>query len=377
MPDADPLVNPDAFGGPPPGPGGPADHRPSGAAGAAGTEPPGHLLTPDAAPPDRELENTLRPASFGEFVGQGRVVDNLRIALEAARARSEPLDHVLLSGGPGLGKTSLARILASELGTRHHGATGPALERPRDLVGILTQLEEGDVFFIDEVHRVPVAVEEYLYTAMEDFTVDFTLDQGPNARVLPLPLKRFTLVGATTREGLLSSPFRGRFGLVERLAPYPDADLVAILRRSAGILGVTLSPEGAALIAARSRGTPRIANRFLRRVRDFAQVEGQPAIDAAVASGALERLGIDANGLEDLDRRVLACLAASTGPVGLKTIAAAVGESEDTIEEVYEPHLLRSGFLQKTSRGRILTAAGREAIGLGPRADDEPPSLFS
>ncbi|MEM7308635.1 MAG: Holliday junction branch migration DNA helicase RuvB [Planctomycetota bacterium] len=364
MPDADPLVNPDAFSGSP-GSSPPAEG------------PAGRLLAPDASLPDREIENTLRPRTFDDFVGQTRVVDNLRIALQAARGRGEPLDHVLLSGGPGLGKTSLARILASELGTRHHGATGPALERPRDLVGILTQLEDGDVFFIDEIHRVPVAVEEYLYTAMEDFTVDFTLDQGPNARVLPLPLKRFTLVGATTRDGLLSSPFRGRFGLVERLAPYPDDDLVRILLRAAGILGVELTPEGAALVASRSRGTPRIANRFLRRVRDFAQVEEQARIDAGVAGGALERLGIDHHGLEDLDRRVLACLAASDGPVGLKTIAAAVGESEDTIEEVYEPHLLRSGFLQKTSRGRMITGAGRKAIGLPLQGGPEPPGLFA
>jgi holliday junction DNA helicase RuvB len=354
MQDADPLVNPEAFAGAP-----------------------ARLVTPAALGAERELENTLRPRSFGEFVGQTRAVENLRIALSAARGRGEALDHVLLSGGPGLGKTSLARILAGELGTRLHAATGPALERPRDLVGLLTQLEQGDVFFIDEIHRVPVAVEEYLYTAMEDFTVDFTLDQGPNARILPLPLKRFTLVGATTREGLLSSPFRGRFGLVERLLPYPDHDLVTILRRSAGILGVTLDDEAALLIATRSRATPRIANRFLRRVRDFAQVAGTSAVGRALAADALERLGVDEHGLEDLDRRVLACLSASSAPVGLKTIAAAVGETEDTIEEVYEPHLLRSGFLQKTSRGRAITAAGRRVLGLSAAPRDAARDLFS
>ena len=363
MPNLDPLVNPDAFSGAPQGGRPVADDR---------------LSSPAVGGVEREHEATLRPATFGEFVGQKRAVENLRIALRAANGRGEPLDHVLLSGGPGLGKTSLARILAGELGTRLHAATGPALERPRDLVGLLTQLEDGDVFFIDEVHRTPVAVEEYLYTAMEDFTVDFTLDTGPNARILPLPLKRFTLVGATTREGLLSSPFRGRFGLVERLSPYPDEDLVLILNRSAGILEVTLGKDAAALIASRSRGTPRIANRFLRRVRDFAQVSGTNAINGSLAADALERLGVDHHGLEDLDRRVLACLAASTAPVGLKTISAAVGETEDTIEEVYEPHLLRSGFLQKTSRGRLITSAGRRAIGLPPEPDrDGSPGLFS
>jgi len=366
MPETDPVVNPGAFAAGPgaPGPaGGPGEIR--------------AWTSPGPGEHERELENPLRPGRFAEFVGQARVVDNLRIALEAARGRGEPLDHVLLSGGPGLGKTSLARILAAELGTRLHTATGPALERPRDLVGILTQLAVGDVFFIDEIHRVPVAVEEYLYTAMEDFTVDFTLDAGPNARVLPLPLKHFTLVGATTREGLLSSPFRGRFGLVERLSPYPDDDLVRILLRSAGILELELEPDAAKLIAVRSRGTPRVANRFLRRVRDFAQVAGRERVGVADAGEALERLGVDVHGLEDLDRRVLAILAGATAPVGLKTIAAAVGETEDTIEEVFEPHLLRSGFLQKTSRGRVITGAGRRAIGLADAPPPDGPALFS
>jgi Holliday junction DNA helicase RuvB len=345
MAKGEPLVNADAFSGAPE-----------------------RLTGPAPLAAEQELENTLRPRSFGEFVGQSRAVENLRIALDAAKGRAETLDHVLLSGGPGLGKTSLARILAAELGTRLHATSGPALERPRDLVGILTQLESGDVLFVDEVHRVPIAVEEYLYTAMEDFTVDFTLDQGANARILPLPLKRFTLVGATTREGLLSSPFRGRFGLVERLVPYPDEDLVAILARSARILGVELDAGAAAAIAARSRGTPRVANRFLRRVRDFAQVAGEPRLSGAIAVHALERLGVDEHGLEDLDRRVLACLAASSAPVGLKTIAAAVGETEDTIEEVHEPHLLRSGLLQKTARGRAITPAGRRVLGAREQA---------
>jgi len=323
-------------------------------------EPP---LQPAATPREREYENTLRPQQFSEFVGQERVVSDLRVAIEAAQGRAEALDHVLLSGPPGLGKTTLARILGGELGVQVQMTSGPALERARDLVGILTQLNERDVLFIDEVHRIPVAVEEYLYTAMEDFTVDFTLDQGPNARILPLTLHPFTLVGATTREGLLSAPFRNRFGLLERLSPYPAADLVRILARSGKILGVELEPDAALCIAERSRGTPRIANRFLRRARDLAQVQGSAVVDAELTEDALARLGVDANGLEDMDRRILACLARSGNvAVGLKTIAAAVGESEDTIEEVFEPHLLRCGFLRKTARGREITEAGKRSI---------------
>ena len=246
-------------------------------------------------------------------------------------------------------------------------------------MGILTQLKKGDVLFIDEIQRVPAAVEEYLYTAMEDFTVDFTLDQGPNARVLPLPLAQFTLVGATTREGLLSSPFRGRFGILERLTPYPADELVEILKRSAKILELGLAADAARLIAERSRGTPRVANRLLRRVRDWFQVTDAPKADRALAGTALERLGIDEHGLEEMDRAVLRCLAQSSDPVGLKTIAAAVGESEDTIEEVFEPHLLRSGFLQRTARGRTITRAGRLAMGLDPTGgvERQPPGLFN
>ncbi len=327
---------------------------------------------------ERDLENALRPRSFAEFRGQERVTRNLAVAIGAARQRGETLDHLLLSGPPGLGKTSLARIVAAELGSRLVTATGPALERPRDLVGILTQLERGDVLFIDEVHRVPAAVEEYLYSAMEDFQVDFTIDQGPHARVLPLSLEPFTLVGATTREGLLSAPFRSRFGLFERLEPYPVADLVHILLRSAGLLGVEIEPAAARLIAERSRGTPRIANRFLRRARDLAQVSGSARLTAALAADALARLGVDEHGLEEMDRRILRCLASAGGePVGLKTIAAAVSETEDTIEEVFEPHLLRSGFVLKTARGRTLTREGCEVIGIDPdAARDEGPSLF-
>ncbi|TAJ16583.1 MAG: Holliday junction branch migration DNA helicase RuvB [Planctomycetota bacterium] len=327
--------------------------------------------TPFSTPREGEYENALRPRVLAEFVGQARSVDNLRIALQAAKGRGEPLDHLLLCGPPGLGKTSLARILAGELGTQLHATSGPALERPRDLIGILTQIQRGDVLFLDEVHRIPAPVEEYLYTAMEDFSVDFTLDQGPNARILPLSLAPFTLVGATTREGLLSAPFRARFGLLERLEPYPDADLIRILERAAKILACELAPSAAEVIAARSRGTPRVANRFLRRVRDLAQVQGIARIERALAEDALARLGVDVHGLEELDRRILRTLANARGrPLGLKTIAAAVGESEDTIEEVYEPHLLRCGFLERTAKGRTLTRSGHGALGAGGKATD-------
>lgn len=304
----------------------------------------------------------LRPRTLEEFVGQKNARDQLRVVLEAARHRGEPPDHVLFSGLPGLGKTSLAQIVAREIGATLHSTTGPALERARDLAGILSQLKEGDCLFIDEIHRIPAAVEEYLYPAMEDFVVDIVIDQGPNSRTVKLRLARFTLLGATTREGLLSSPFRSRFGLPIRLEPYPPEDLQRIVERSARLLGTELSDGTALEIARRARGTPRVANRYLRRIRDYAQVEGHACITPEFASRAFVSLRVDALGLEELDRSILRTLARSGGPVGLKTIAAAIGEEEDTIENLYEPFLLRQGLLERTPRGRVLTDAGMRAL---------------
>jgi Holliday junction DNA helicase RuvB len=307
------------------------------------------------------FEVTLRPRSFDAFVGQSRVVENLLLALRAARAREETLDHLLLSGLPGLGKTTLAGIVAREMESQLHETSGPALTRPADLVGILGNLQEGDFLFIDEIHRMSRPVEEKLYTAMEDFVIDVVLDQGPAARSLRINMPRFTLIGATTREGLLSAPFRARFGLQEKLDLYPAPDLVSILMRSADALKVQLSEEAARFIAERSRGTPRVANRFLRRVRDLAQERYGNVIDADVAAEGLARLGVDRHGLSTLDRRILETLLRhGGGPVGLKTIAVAVGEEDRTIEEVYEPYLIRAGLLQRTPQGRCASPSCHE-----------------
>ncbi|MGE0192329.1 MAG: Holliday junction branch migration DNA helicase RuvB [Planctomycetota bacterium] len=317
------------------------------------------------------LEVHLRPRTMDEFVGQRGVVENLELAVTAARGRGEALDHVLLCGLPGLGKTTLAHLVADRMGGHLHEAAAPVLTRAADLAGLLTRLERGDVLFIDEVHRLPPAVEEYLYAAMEDFVLDIVLDQGPSARSLRIDLPRFTLVGATTREGMLSAPLRDRFVIRERLEPYPVDALASIARRTADLLGVEMDEQGALWLARRARGTPRVVNRFVRRVRDLAQVEGEGRITEALARDGLARIGVDEDGLDRLDRHVLTALSRAGGrPLGLKTIAAAVGEDERTLEDVCEPHLLREGYLVKTPQGRQLTPRGWLLLGGTPPASE-------
>jgi holliday junction DNA helicase RuvB len=314
---------------------------------------------------EEELERSLRPQSLADFVGQPRVKEQLAVALDAARARGDALDHVLLAGPPGLGKTSLAQIVRRELGVGIRQIAGPALERKGDIAAILTALEPRDVLFVDEIHRLNRAVEEILYPALEDFRLDIVVGQGPAARTLTLDLPPFTLVGATTRTGLLTTPLRDRFGLTFRLDLYEPADLGAIVRRSARILGVAIADDAADEIARRARGTPRIANRILRRVRDVAEVRHTGAITAEIAEEALDLLEVDDAGLEKFDRGLLRAVVEKFGggPVGLSTLAVALGEEADTIEDVYEPYLLQLGFLQRTPRGRIVTELGREHVG--------------
>ncbi len=321
-------------------------------------------------PHEAEFDRSLRPSTFQDFVGQQQIRDNLRIAISAARTRGEPLDHVLLCGPPGLGKTTLAHLIAHGMETEVVITSGPALAAPRDLAGTLTRLQRNQVLFVDEIHRLPKALEEYLYSAMEDHAIDVVLDSGPGGRSVRLAVQPFTLVGATTREGLLTAAFRSRFGIVERLEAYPAEDLVQILMRAAARLRVQLEPAAAAELAVRSRGTPRMTLRILRRVRDLAQVQQREAIDLEVAEEALDRLRIDALGLEELDRRVLTALVDRGEPVGLKTLAAMVDEAEDTIEDVLEPHLLRNGLIARTPRGRVATARARRHLGL-PAADED------
>jgi len=318
------------------------------------------------AKPDAALEMTLRPALFSEFVGQPVIKERLEIAIQAAKQRGESLDHLLFSGPPGLGKTTLAHIIAKSMGSNLKCTSGPTIEKAGDLAGLLTNLEEGDVLFIDEIHRLQKTIEEYLYPAMEDFKLDIIIDQGPNARSVRLSLPRFTLIGATTRSGLLTAPLLTRFGIRERLDYYHAEQLQQILLRSANLLAVALEPPGAMEIARRSRGTPRIANNLLRRVRDYAQVRGDGRITVPVADQALAMLAIDQNGLDEMDKRILETIVVKFGggPVGLNSLAVSVGEEPDTLEEVYEPFLIMEGYLNRTSQGRVATELSYKKLGL-------------
>jgi len=324
------------------------------------------VTIPERMEDEVEFDRTLRPRTFDEFIGQTKLKENLKVFIEAAKQRNESLDHILFYGPPGLGKTTLAHIVAREMGVDIKTSTGPVLERPVDLVGLLTKLEPKDVLFIDEVHRMNRTVEEYLYPAMEDFALDMILDKGPGARSLRLSLERFTLVGATTRAGLLTSPFRSRFGVISRLGFYPPEDLYKIVTRSAGILAVQIDERGALAIAERARGTPRVANRLLRRVRDFAQVKHKGKIDRDIAIGAMEALGVDEAGFDEMDKRIIKTIIEkfNGGPVGIDTISVAVGEEPDTIEEVFEPYLILQGYLKRTPRGREATELAYKHFGL-------------
>jgi Holliday junction DNA helicase RuvB len=326
-------------------------------------------ITDVLAKPDVALEMTLRPSLFSEFTGQAKVKERLEITVAAARQRGEPIDHLLLSGPPGLGKTTLAHILAKAMGANVKSTSGPTIEKAGDLAGLLTNLEEGDVLFIDEIHRLQKTIEEYLYPAMEDFKLDIIIDQGPNARSVRLNLPRFTLIGATTRSGLLTAPLLTRFPIRERLDYYQADQLQQIVIRSARLLNVEIEEKGAREIARRSRGTPRIANNLLRRVRDYAQVRHKGRITAEVADKALAMLEIDENGLDEMDKRLLETIIVKFGggPVGLGSLAVAVGEEPDTLEEVYEPYLIMEGYLKRTSQGRVATELSYKKLGLSPK----------
>ena len=328
---------------------------------------------------EKDFENALRPLDFDDFTGQKKVTDNLRVFVEAAKYRGEPLDHTLLHGPPGLGKTTLSNLIANELGVGFKLTSGPVLDKPGDLAGILTSLEKNDVLFIDEIHRLSPVVEEYLYSAMEDYRIDIMIDKGPSARSIQIDLNPFTLVGATTRSGLLTAPLRARFGINLHLEYYDPETLMRIIRRSASILKVPISDRAAMEIARRSRGTPRIANALLRRVRDFAQVRGNGAIDTAIAQMSLTALNIDSYGLDEIDNKILLTIIDKFqgGPVGISTIATAIGEDAGTVEEVYEPYLIMEGFMKRTPRGRVLTELAYKHLGRNMYTSNVvQPSLF-
>ncbi len=337
------------------------------------------VIAPEYISEDNDVETSLRPHTLDEYIGQEKAKENLKIYIEAAKKRHEPLDHVLLYGPPGLGKTTLAGIVANEMGVQFRVTSGPAIEKPGDLAALLTSLNDGDVLFIDEIHRLSRSIEEVLYPAMEDFALDIIIGKGPSARSIRLDLKKFTLIGATTRAGQLSAPLRDRFGVVLRLELYSPEELAKIVQRSAGILNIAAEKDGALEIASRSRGTPRIANRLLKRTRDYAQVMADGVIDVESAQKALERMEIDELGLDLVDRNLLQAMIENYngGPVGLDTIAALIGEESVTIEDVYEPYLMQLGFIMRTPRGRKVTPAGYRHLGLTPVQDDVQGSFES
>jgi Holliday junction DNA helicase RuvB len=338
------------------------------------------ITTPEPLADESVVELSLRPQRLAEFIGQGKVKDALRIYIDAASARREPLDHTLLFGPPGLGKTTLAELIAREMGVNIHTTSGPALEKPGDLVGTLTNLRAGDILFIDEIHRLRPIIDEFLYPAMEDWKIDIRLSEGPKAQTITMPIERFTLIGATTRLGMLTAPLRARFGIELRLNYYPAEEIEEIVHRTAGVMAAGLDAEGAAELARRARGTPRVANRLLRRVRDYAQVKAKGHIDKKVAREALQMLDVDEYGLDEMDSRLLRAIIEKFdgGPVGVGTIAAAVGEEADTLEEVYEPYLVQHGFLQRSPRGRVATPLAYRHFGYPPpqRSADAQSDLF-